>query len=81
MFFDIEYQFLFWNIVQILSEGSWKKNSGRFPSGVWKEGIQQSRQAQSLPGEKETLNIMLMEKGNVPKVGLDEFSVQTLWKL
>ena len=34
----------------------------RFPEGTPKEEIQQWRQAQLRPGEKETLNIMLSEK-------------------
>ena len=36
--------------------------NNRFPRGVRKEEIQQWRQAQSRPGEKEPLNIMLREK-------------------
>ena len=42
--------------------GPHEKYSRRFLEGVQKEEIQQWRQARSLPGEKETLNIMLREK-------------------
>ena len=52
--------------------------SGRFPEGVQKEEIQQWRQAQSRPGEKETLNICWGNKtmNHLPyNVGLDIFQV------
>ena len=52
-------------ICQVLSKGSFLKTclnySSCFPEGVPKEEIKQWRRARSRPGEKETLNIMLME--------------------
>ena len=42
--------------------------SSRFPEGVQKEEIQQWRQAQPRPGEKEALNIMLREMDKLGKV-------------
>ena len=41
--------------------------SGRFPEGVPKKEIQQWRQARSRPGEKETHNTKLREKGKTGK--------------
>ena len=42
--------------------GPYESYSSRFLEGVQKDEIQQWRQAQSEPGEKDTLNIMLREK-------------------
>ena len=39
----------------------YKNYSGRLPERIQKEEIKQWRQAQSRPGEKETLNIVLRE--------------------
>ena len=41
--------------------GPYEKYRNRFPEGVQKKEIQQRRQARSRPGEKESLNMMLIE--------------------
>ena len=62
--FQVSFEKLFvTNAFQVLSKGSFYlfKNNDRFPRGLPKKKIQQWRQAQSRPGEKETLDIMLRE--------------------